>query len=185
MIEFKGKGVWKFSLKNSSGSEQGIEFRGNSPKLIYNNEDFEEKFKKCFQKIFKCKKNQANAVWRLVDRAKSQKHGTMLVFSKNAKKEAQRLNCASFTVESSSGMGRYMKHITAIDGAVLLDQEGKIYAIGVILDGETPDCGIDMSRGARYNSAIKYSASKNAGQNLVVVLSEDGYANLISGGREL
>lgn len=185
IIEFKGNGVWKFSQENGHSSGQGIEFRGVNPKLICNNDGFESKFKICFQEIFECEDN-LDTIWKLVNRARSQKHGTMLVFLDNMEEEKKRLNSAGFEIKSNTNIDKYMEHITAIDGAILMDKRGTVYAIGTILDGEMPiDRGFDMARGARYNSAIKYSYSRKAQKNLIVVFSEDGYANLISSGKEI
>lgn len=185
LIEFKGNGVWKFSQENGCCSGQGIEFRGVNPKLICNSDDFENKFKRCFHKIFGCDEN-IDTVWKLVNRAKSQKHGTMLVFLDDMEEEKKRLGSAGFEVKPNADIDQYMEHITAIDGAILMDKRGTVYAIGTILDGEMPTgYGFDMARGARYNSAIKYSYSRKAQKNLIVVFSEDGYANLISSGKEI
>jgi len=61
--------------------------------------------------------------------------------------------------------------LTPIDGAILLNPEGECYAFGVVLDGLATEIG-DPSRGARYNSAIRYmKSSKHA--CLAVVVSED------------
>lgn len=80
---------------------------------------------------------------------------------------------------------KYITQIAAIDGAILLNEHGKIYAIGTILDSKMPEeTGFDMARGARYNSAIKYSYLHRNKKNLCVVISEDGYVNFISNGKE-
>lgn len=67
-----------------------------------------------------------------------------------------------------------------IDGAVLLDQNGKVYIIGVILDGKISPKGTTMARGARYNSAVKYSYSHRNEKHLVVVISEDGDCDFVN-----
>jgi len=185
LIEFKGNGVWKFSQENGYSGCQGIEFRGDNPKLICNNNNFEKKFKMVFQNIFECDDN-LDIVWKIVERAKSQKHGTILVFLDNMEEEKKRLSSAGFEVKLNVNIDKYMEHLTAIDGAILMDKWGTIYAIGIILDGEMPsDHGFDMARGARYNSAIKYSYSHKEQKNLIVVFSEDGYINLICSGKEI
>lgn len=189
LIEFKGNGVWKFSQEkgNENNGGQGIEFGGVNPKIICNNDSFQEKFRRCFQEIFGCS-DKLDIIWELVNEAKHQKHGTMLVFldDKNVKREQERLSSAGFEIKVNQNINTYMKQLAAIDGAILIGKTGNVYAIGTILDGKMPeDYGLDMARGARYNLAIKYSHSHKEQKNLIVVFSEDGYANLISSGKEI
>jgi DNA integrity scanning protein DisA with diadenylate cyclase activity len=68
--------------------------------------------------------------------------------------------------------------ITSIDGAVLLDPEGYCYSIGVILDGKASGHG-NGTRGARYNSAVRYVESSPY-PCLVVVVSEDGMVDVLT-----
>ena len=74
-----------------------------------------------------------------------------------------------------------MRTITAIDGAVLVDPSSTCHAIGVILDGSITKKG-DPSRGARYNSAVRYVESQKEDHTytcLAIVVSEDGTVNLV------
>ncbi|MCI8765420.1 MAG: hypothetical protein HFG58_12825 [Lachnospiraceae bacterium] len=48
-----------------------------------------------------------------------------------------------------------LKGITAMDGALMADLEGKCHAVGAILDGEMMVTG-HPGRGARYNSLVNY-----------------------------
>lgn len=43
-----------------------------------------------------------------------------------------------------------------------------------------PPNGVSTARGARYNSAIKYSYSHRKEKHLIVVISEDSYFNIIN-----
>jgi hypothetical protein len=65
-----------------------------------------------------------------------------------------------------------LRHLTPIDGAVVLSPDGMCHAIGTILDGIASANG-DPSRGARYNSAVRYVESTSA-PCLAVVVSENG-----------
>jgi len=67
--------------------------------------------------------------------------------------------------------------LSSIDGAVLVDSEGICHAAGAILDGEAVRGKGTRSRGARYNSAIRYIHEKS--ECLAVVISEDGTINLV------
>ncbi|QWG44734.1 hypothetical protein EXW31_10730 [Bacillus mycoides] len=73
-----------------------------------------------------------------------------------------------------------LNQISSIDGAIYLDSDGDVHGIGVILDGPANELG-DSSRGARYNSAIKYNNSKVKINNntLIIVVSEDGYIDIV------
>ncbi len=115
--------------------------------------------------------------------ASNQKHGTIIIISKNAMSETNRLKSQSFRVEPTEITPVVVKEITSIDGAVLIDTECNCYGIGVILDGMATNSG-DTSRGARYNSAIRYVETiknrENFSDCLAIVISEDGYVDLIS-----
>jgi len=65
-----------------------------------------------------------------------------------------------------------------IDGAVLVDPSGRCHAIGVILDGAATGEG-DRSRGARYNSVVKYLAAAAGTPTVILLVSEDGMINLL------
>ena len=82
----------------------------------------------------------------------------MLVISERAADEAARLGSQALTVEPTRLDDSLVRQVTGIDGAVLVDPSGRCHAIGVILDGTATGAG-DRSRGARYNSAVKYLAS--------------------------
>ena len=67
--------------------------------------------------------------------------------------------------------------VSGIDGAVLVDPQGVCYAIGVILDGPAhPAC--TPSRGARYNSGIRYVHVRDT-RRLAVVVSDDRTVDVI------
>lgn len=64
-----------------------------------------------------------------------------------------------------------------IDGATLVDVDGRCHAVGVILDGEATGAG-DPARGSRFNSSLRYqAASRHAA--VAVVVSDDGYVDLV------
>jgi hypothetical protein len=118
-------------------------------------------------------------IQRLVQLALSacdQGHGALLVISANAECEAARLGKQSTLVEPVVLTERIIKAVTAIDGAVLLAPDGKCFAIGVILDGLATPEG-DASRGARYNSSVRYVADKT--NCAAIIVSEDGVAEWI------
>lgn len=185
LIEFLGAGRWRFGRVSANAHSQKIEFAGSGCRIIYPYECYSKKFEKCFTRVFD-NNDFSLKLCEIFEKARRQKHGTMLVFLEDAKKESKRLKHAGFSVKIKKNTVKYITQITAIDGAILLNEYGKIYAIGTILDGKMPEgAGFDMSRGARYNSAIKYSYSHRNKKNLCVVISEDGYVNFISNGKEI
>ena len=180
IIEFNGNGKWSFYCYGDKNSR--IIFKDKIAQILKDNDEEKIEFYSYYTKIFGERKDIDNEnIWNIVKNAKKQKHGTMLLFSENALEEENRLCSAGYQVVVSENMDcKYIEAVTGIDGAVLLDSNGKIYMIGVILDGEMPPKGISVDRGARYNSAIKYSFTHMEEKHLLVVLSEDGYCNFIN-----
>lgn len=119
--------------------------------------------------------------------AYNQKHGTTLVITTPdiAKAEVQRLQKQSIKIDLIDiKRGSYFKQvvekITSIDGALYMDIDGFFHAIGVILDGYAEAEEGDSSRGARYNSAIRYKNGKAINGNcIIIVISEDGMIDII------
>ena len=74
---------------------------------------------------------------------------------------------------------KLLKHLTPIDGAILIDPEGTCHAIGTILDGKATPKG-DPGRGARFNSAVRYvESSWDKVRCFAVVVSEDGGVDFV------
>lgn len=118
----------------------------------------------------------------IIQKAVSQKKGTIVVFTENANDEASRLEESGISItpiDISTGM--LVEEITSIDGALICDVDGICYSIGTILDGIKSE-RTDSSRGARYNSAVRYieKQKKNQKKTFIVVVSEDGYVNCFS-----
>lgn len=138
-----------------------------------------EKFNVNINRIFKDTTNSDNVekLWELIKKSVKQEHGTMIVISENAKSEAERLKSQCTVIKPVELVPSIVQLVTSIDGAVLIDQNGICYAIGVILDGMISNKGTS-SRGARYNSAIQYIEAMDS-PCLAVVISEDGLIDLI------
>jgi len=120
----------------------------------------------------------ANHILYLIKGAAGAGHGGMLVFSEEAEQEAVRLREDGIVIKPFMPEAEDLSAFSVMDGAILMDPKGFCHTLGVILDG--PACGMaDSSRGARYNSALRYY-EKNAGKKLLlVVLSDDGMFDLI------
>jgi DNA integrity scanning protein DisA with diadenylate cyclase activity len=119
------------------------------------------------------------AVERLVALARKSsevKHGTMLVVSPKAKDEAARLERQGTRIEPITLTPDVLGLATTIDGAVLLAPDATCHGIGVILDGRATPKGTP-SRGARYNSAVRYVEQEK--DSVAVVVSEDGTIDIL------
>jgi hypothetical protein len=106
----------------------------------------------------------------------SQDHGALVVVAADAEAEAARLGSQATCIEPRVLSDLYSRQASRIDGAILLDPQGACHAIGVVLDGQASVAG-DRSRGARFNSAIRYVVGTEG--RLAVVASDDGTTNLL------
>lgn len=136
----------------------------------FNDEDFCRELKNKFPNA------DTQKLTEIVQKAIQQKHGTTIVIAENAVDEAKRLAFSSFKITPFDCM-KMIKHITSIDGAVLIDTKGNCHAIGVILDGKISETE-DISNGARHNSARRYKNINN--HSVIVIVSEDGYVTVLT-----
>lgn len=124
-----------------------------------------------------------NNLYKLIIAATKQDRGALIVISKNARSEAFRLKDQCFLVSPTKLKSSIIKSITSIDGAILIDTNGICHGIGVILDGMASIHG-DSSRGARYNSAIRYvetiSEIEDYSDCMAIVISEDRMVDIIT-----
>lgn len=128
------------------------------------------------QRVFRDHPLNSDLLWSMAVGVADAEHGTMLVVSRSAADEAERLGAQALRVDPSRLDMASLKSATAVDGAILLDPLGNTHAIGVILDGQAGTGG-SPARGARYNSAVRYlNAHSDA---MVVLVSEDGMINLL------
>jgi hypothetical protein len=117
-------------------------------------------------------KDNTDDLISLIEQAQHEPHGTMLLVSEAAETEALRLGTQATQIVPTRLTPSLLSQLTAIDGSVILSPECICYAIGAILDGLATEYG-DPSRGARFNSAIRYVENSTA-ICLAVVVSEDG-----------
>jgi len=145
------------------------------PRTRLNRARFRRDLKQTFQLTDSAK---IERLWDVVVEASRQKHGTLLVITTEALAEADRLKLQCTLIEPVPLTPLITRLVTAIDGAVLLDPESYCYSIGVILDGKASGHGTS-TRGARYNSAIRYVDSSPY-PCLAIVVSEDGLVDVIT-----
>ena len=155
------EGIFQKVLENKSQCYQ-------YPLPRFNLESFEDNLSKKFKSEY-----SKDKIFELVNMAIDQKHGTMIIFSENAKSEVERLNSCCIPINPVA-LDEIIKTATSIDGAIFCDNFGVCYAIGTIIDGEHKEGnGENISRGARHNSARRYIGWKD--DNIVIVIiSEDG-----------
>lgn len=129
--------------------------------------------------LFQVNQATAKILVKAIEAAVAQRHGTMLVITPEAASETQRLAAQSTVIEPVIVSKDIISHLSSVDGAILISPEGIIYSFGVILDGKASSNG-NSTRGARYNSAIRYidgERSRNI-NCLALIVSEDGYVDL-------
>lgn len=196
---FMGSSKWQLY-----SNTELIFYDGKSYTIKMKNASHNETDNPAFEEFYRTLPNGDNSYSKFLDLYKiliNQKHGTMLVVSKKAKQEAERLCNANRGIRidpidcSTLGKDRILQ-ISKIDGAILIDPDCNCYALGVILDGFVdPSFEGDSGRGARYNSAklyihnIKVDMDLNAfnlytkeyaDHAMAVVISEDGYVDVFS-----
>ena len=145
------------------------------PRERFNKKQFCDRLMRLFQ--LDCQ--AADKLVAAVEAAVEQRHGTMLVITPQAGQETERLAAQSTAIEPISVTKEIIAHLSNVDGAILLSPNGVVHSFGVILDGKATKNG-NSSRGARYNSAIRYvdgEKSRNV-DCLALIVSEDGYVDL-------
>ncbi len=129
--------------------------------------------------LFQVDRATANRLILAVEAAVKQRHGTMLVITPEADRETARLAAQSTVIEPVIITKEVISHVSSVDGAILISPDGIVHSFGVILDGKSTKNG-SSTRGARYNSAIRYvdgERSRNV-HCLALIVSEDGYVDL-------
>ena len=145
------------------------------------NEDIIYKIMNEFEEINELDKKNLESI---IDMVIKQEKGTMLVITNQAEFESKRLSYQSTLINPKKLTQEIVNKISCIDGSILIDEKGKCYAIGVILDGPACENG-DKGRGARYNSAIKYIHDRVNNKERIykcvaVVKSEDGMIDVVT-----
>jgi hypothetical protein len=139
------------------------------------------KFASVFKRILDMGEDRIWSILQMLEKLTDEKQGTTLIFSDNAAREAARLKCEGFAVEPFKVTALNVAAYSVIDGAMLLDPECRCHAFGVILDGDSIGGKADASRGARYNSALRYfEKRRSCGDKLcLVIMSDDGMLDVV------
>ncbi len=179
---FIGSSISKEYVKENKHKHILFEVENGIPK-IFKNPISKVKFTDIIEKKFNGRNAKAEILYELIVEASKQKHGTTIVILKDevAVSEVARLSKKATPIANKRQLTKEMvRPLTSIDGALILDLNGVCHAIGTILDGITDNnVKSDPERGSRYNSAVLYQYN-HSDDCVVVVVSEDGYINVIS-----
>jgi hypothetical protein len=175
-VTFAGHGRW--ILSHNGNDLMVVEY--GLPRLPRPSFEKAEFMRKVSAAMGSLSEGDLAAMWSVVETAIKQRHGTSIVFHKDAAAEAARLGKQATLIEPLGLSPPLVSALSSIDGAILSDSDGTCHAIGVILDGIASERG-DAARGSRYNSSVRYAdLCRRQGQRcLVVVISDDGSIDLI------
>jgi hypothetical protein len=138
----------------------------------------QDRFVENMRRVFGTIQNPAIRRFRIVlDLLAQLRHGSSLVIAADAKSEAKRLARQGTVIEPTPLTKELIESASAIDGTILANEQGVCHAIGVILDGQASDESVP-SRGARYNSAVRYVTDAPV-PRMAFVISEDRTVDVI------
>jgi hypothetical protein len=168
MVEFKGHHHWQ--MKHLSTVLMDVRY-GN-PSLPHATVDMKvvrAVLAKQFGDGF-----DSSALCEVVNIAVKAHHGAVVVISKDAAAECERL-VGKRGIHSFEYNPEALRGAISIDGAIMVDLQATCHGIGLILDG-TVGPKENPARGARYNSVRRYLNAHPA--CAIVVVSEDGLINV-------
>lgn len=169
-IDFHQRGAWELS----HAGQPLLTVRDGIPHLpsrVFNEDYFKDLIERLLSNA------DQSALIEAAMAVANHQHGAMLVVSEDAAAEAARLSPQSWAIEPTHLSPDVLSQLTNMDGAVLVDPQGRCHAIGVILDGIA--CGReDPARGSRFNNAIRY-LEKERPPAIVVVYSSDGGIDIL------
>ena len=120
---------------------------------------------------------EVDRIWDIFQCALDNDHGTTIVISADPLTEIKRLAHEALPIKPEYLEHEDVARLGRVDGAIVLGPDGRCHAFGVILDGLTTSSG-DRSRGARFNSSVRYQQTSKIG-TMVIVISDDGTVDLI------
>ncbi len=131
-----------------------------------------------FQRLFpETTAEDVGSFMELFEAAVEERHGSMLVVARDASDEASRLRGQGTKIAPAKLTPELYRRVSNIDGTIIIDPKCVCHAVGVILDGPAnEEC--TPSRGARYNSGIRYVAASTT-PRLAIVVSDDRTVDVI------
>jgi len=178
VVKFEGFGNWTWSIIKEGKEVEVLSSKGGAylfPPMV----DYKDAHKTKIKETLQCITFDLDILFN------KYKHGALLILSDEAKinAEIERLHekARCIPISETSATTELLSSFSNIDGAILIDTNGKIRAIGAILDGEAKAIA-KISRGARYNSAANYIANVTSKENplVAIVISEDETIDVLS-----
>ena len=172
-VEFLGHSHWRLSC----GDKVMLVIRDGAPSLPQE-EIPRARLLDTYQRLFpEAREEDIACFTALFEAAVDQRHGSMLIVAKDAESEANRFRGQGTRITPMKLTPDLYRQVSGIDGAVIIEPNGICHAISVILDGPArPEC--TPSRGARYNSGIRYVGAADVAR-LAVVVSDDQTVDVI------
>lgn len=196
VVELDGPMKWKFRYQGT------VLFQRVHNGYQIDQSDNQKELQRAIEETFGIDDFTSSSLKRTLDRIKS-KHGAAVIiadfeYGKSPRTVAriERLRTDSKAMAVAFDQAAYQAYngcekndpdaaielissAASMDGAVVVDLQGRIRYVAVILDGLSCTKG-DLARGARFNSVNNFVADlSNTDQVLGVVLSEDGGADII------
>lgn len=160
-----------------------LNYKNNKEVTINSEQLLMDELKNSFRTVFEKDiddDNFSEAIKQLV----KENNGTILVISTKAKNLISEYEDLCIRIEPEQLTKKNIRKLSAIDGAIITDENGICYGFGVVLDGLDTRNG-NPARGSRYNSSERFFAfrkrnlvEKNDEKLLVFVLSDDGNYNI-------
>jgi hypothetical protein len=123
------------------------------------------------------------SVAELVHQAEDQKHGATLVLDLNATPVAISGQCFDRPLDLRDPVILDLaKSLFRVDGALHIGADMQLHGFACLLDGRAI-VGENRARGARYNSALRFTAEH--GNIIVVVVSSDRPVSIVQSGVEI
>lgn len=117
----------------------------------------------------------------LIDEVKLSGHGCTIVLHTNELPKEPASQTLQEPIEVKDHL-RLVRKMASVDGALLIDNKMRVHAFGWLLDGAACQ-GEDRSKGARHNSALRYTACNPDAMALVV--SVDGPVSIFVNGANI
>jgi hypothetical protein len=173
IVEFPGNRQWVLSYQSRSL----LRVEAGDAQIPQEPISF-ERFLDLVQRIFADSADaDSKELWQVLLAMQQQSKGHMVVIAADAAQESERLAHQGMRIEPTRLTSELLGQASRIDGAILIDPQGLCYAIGVILDGAASD-DCTPSRGARYNSAVRYVGPESSGR-MAIVISDDATLDII------
>lgn len=167
VLKFEGDSNWKISINK----EDILLY--NRDRYSISKEDYFKKYLTMLGRIEGLNIKNIEKILKILDKAT---HGALMIIADDARRESERL-CKEFnrgiwledfSLEEDKNL-EMIRGMASVDGAMMVDFNGKCIAYGVIVEGEAKIPG-ETERGSRYNASMNYIHNEN---RIAIIVSED------------